>query len=102
MIQMFIYKPGIAGYKTGSSSQNQEHVQSNIFMDELIVFTVKKHNDYIKFDQVKQSILQQMDQYADKIVEWLSKDQSESRYVWFRGLLYHYGIVVDKDSNRGF
>ncbi len=46
----------------------QEHVKLklNIFINELIIFTTKKHDDGIKFDQIKQFIIQQINQNTDE------------------------------------
>jgi len=93
-----ICKLDIAEYKT------KEHVQSklSIIINELIMFTIKKHDDDIKFDQIKQFIIQQINKNTDEIIEWLSQNQSKPQYIWFLGLLYHYGIGIDKDNNKAF
>ncbi len=74
-------------------------------INEIIVLTIKKHNYGNKFDQIKQFIIQQIlqtNQCTDEIIEWLSKNQNKSQYIWFLGLLYHYDIGKDKDSNEAF
>jgi len=40
-----VCKLGIVEYKTNLNIQSQEHVQSNIFINEFIGFIIKKHDE---------------------------------------------------------
>ena len=80
---------------------NLQH-QLNVFIDELIIFIIKKHNEGTKFDRIKKVIIQQISQRIDEFITLLSKDQRKSQHVWFLGLFYHYGISMDKDGNKAF
>ena len=78
------------------------NVQLNVFINELIVFIIKKHDEGIEFDRMKQVVIQQINQITDDLLTSLSRNQNESRYIWFLGLFYHHGIGIDKDDNRAF
>ncbi len=82
--------------------QNQENIQLNIFINELIIFIIKKHDEGIKFDRIKQVIIQQINQSAGELIKLLSHNQSRSQYIWFLGIFYHYGIGIDEDNNKAF
>ncbi len=49
----------------------------NIFINESIIFIIKKHDEGIGLDQIKQLIIQQtlqINQSTDELVEWLSNN----------------------------
>src|SRR6266542_4116678 len=97
-----IYEIDIAEYETNLNLQNQENIQLNIFINELIIFIIKKHDEGIMLDQIKQVIIQQINQSTGELMKLLSQNQTESQYIWFLGLFYHYGIGIDKDNNKAF
>src|SRR6266511_2953133 len=99
MIQTF--KLNIAEHdETNFSLPNQEHIQLNMFIDELIIFIIKKHDEGIDFDQIKQIIIQQINQITGNLIKLLLQSQSKSQYIWFLGLFYHYNIGLDKNSMK--
>ena len=66
----------------------------NIY-DDLITFIIEKHNRDITFDRVPQFIKQQIlqiNQNTEKLINWLTKNQDKSRYIWFLGLFYYYKL----------
>src|SRR5688572_24240629 len=86
--------------ETNLSLQNQKHAQLNLFLNELITFVIKKHDEGIEFDRIKSVIIQQINQNTSEFIKLLSQNQNESQHIWFFGLFYHYGIGIDKDSNK--
>ena len=73
-----------------------------MFVNELITFVIKKHDEGIGFDRIKSVILQQINQTTSEFIKLLSQNQREPQYIWFLGLFYHYGIGTDEDSNKAF
>ncbi|CAI2172547.1 14807_t:CDS:2 [Funneliformis geosporum] len=67
----------------------------------LIRFVIKKHNEGITFDQIKQFIIKQKIFQNENFLNWL-KNQQSSQYIWFLGLFYYYSIGVDEDSVKAF
>ena len=73
-----------------------------MFVNELITFVIKKHDEGIGFDRIKSVILQQINQTTSEFIKLLSQNQREPQYIWFLGLFYNYGIGTDEDSNKAF
>ncbi|GES72661.1 kinase-like domain-containing protein [Rhizophagus clarus] len=91
-----------SNYSSDSLSDSINH----IFIDELIRFLIKKHNQGVAFDQIKQLINQQilkLNQNTDNLVNWLLKNQDDAQYIWFLGLFYYYNIInTEESSNKAF
>ncbi|GBB92301.1 hypothetical protein RclHR1_00020004 [Rhizophagus clarus] len=98
--QNYIDNLSIASDQTSSSNGLIESVYGAV-TDKLINYIIKKHDGGINFDQVQQLIdkkILQLNQNSNKLLDWLSKNQDESRYVWFLGLFYYYNIGIEENS----
>src|SRR5687768_9850312 len=95
----YLCKPDLAEYVTNLSLQNKQNIQLKVFFNELIIFIIKKHDEGIGFDRIKQIIIQQINQSTDEFIKLLTQNQSKPQYIWFLGLFYHYGIGIEKDNN---
>src|SRR6266540_4894270 len=77
-------------------------------IDNLIEFIIKKHDEYINFNdfnQIKQLIDQtitQSNRTANNILSWLRKNQDTKQYIWLFGLFYYHHIGVEDDDRKAF
>jgi len=74
-------------------------------VNQLITKIIKIHDEGITFNQVHQLINQkilQFNQDADKLINWLMKNQNISQYIWFLGLFYYYSIDTEENSAKAF
>ncbi|GBC08000.1 hypothetical protein RclHR1_07850002 [Rhizophagus clarus] len=70
--------------------------------DILINYIIKKHDGGITFDQVQELIdkkILQLNQNLNNLIDWLSKNQDESKYIWFLGLFYYYDFGIKEINN---
>ncbi|GES82577.1 kinase-like domain-containing protein [Rhizophagus clarus] len=87
---------------------NSDNIIDNInnkIVDELIKYVIKKHDNGITFDQIKQFISQQiskLDHAMEKLIKWLLKNQTKSQHIFSLGLFYYYNIGVKEDSIKAF
>ncbi|UZO08236.1 uncharacterized protein OCT59_028494 [Rhizophagus irregularis] len=73
-----------------------------INVDSLIAFLIEKHDRGITFEQIQQLISKQIlqtNQATDRFINWLLKNQNQSKYIWFFGLFYYYNILLEKNSS---
>ncbi|GBC52592.2 uncharacterized protein OCT59_028773 [Rhizophagus irregularis] len=88
------------------SSDSKFDIINYSFIDKLITFIIKKHDKGYTFDQIQQLLDQitlQFDQITNNlIINWLTKNQDKSAYIWLFGLLYYYGIGIEENDNKSF
>ncbi|GBC08662.1 hypothetical protein RclHR1_00830013 [Rhizophagus clarus] len=100
-----------------TSSQNRSDISSiasdrasihliesiySVVADELISYIIKKHDGGITFDQVQQLIdkkILQSNQNSNNLIDWLSRNQNKSQYIWFLGLFYYYNINIEENTS---
>uniref|UniRef100_U9V817 Protein kinase domain-containing protein n=1 Tax=Rhizophagus irregularis (strain DAOM 181602 / DAOM 197198 / MUCL 43194) TaxID=747089 RepID=U9V817_RHIID len=88
------------------SSDSKFDIINYSFIDKLITFIIKKHDKGYTFDQIQQLLDQitlQFDQITNNlIINWLTKNQDKSAYIWLFGLLYYYGIGIEENDDKSF
>ncbi|CAI2182909.1 2088_t:CDS:2 [Funneliformis geosporum] len=72
-------------------------------VDRLINLVIKKHNEGITFDQIKQFIKLKISQLykIENLLNWIKKQQN-SQYIWLLGLFYYYNIGINEDNVKGY
>ncbi|GES99064.1 kinase-like domain-containing protein [Rhizophagus clarus] len=78
---------------------------NNIIVDKLIIVIIKKHDEGYSFDQIQQLIDQktlQFNQITNNLINWLTKNQDKSPYMWLFGLFYYYGIGIEENDKKAF
>ncbi|GBB83453.1 hypothetical protein RclHR1_10190002 [Rhizophagus clarus] len=68
----------------------------SIGVNELITAIIEKHDEGYTFEQIQELISQrisQLNQITDYLVNWLTENQDEPKYIWLFGLLYYYNIA---------
>jgi TPR repeat protein len=106
--QVIVVSNNNSSRESGTSVDSFDSTFYKIIIDKLIIVIIKKHEQGYTFDQIhriieqKISQLNQLSQAADSLLDWLIKNQSILRYVWFLGLLYYYNIEISKDDNKAF
>src|SRR5437764_6973143 len=68
---------------------------NNIIADKLVTFIIKKHNEGITFDHIRQLVEQQIlrfHQPSNEILNWLLKNQVKPQYIYLLGIFYYYNI----------
>ena len=55
--------------ETNLSLKDPENLQLNLFINELIVFILKKHDEGIEFDLIKRVIIQQIHSYISEPIK---------------------------------
>ncbi|PKB97497.1 kinase-like protein [Rhizophagus irregularis] len=78
---------------------------SNLIVDKLIKIIIKKHDKGYTFDQIQQLIDQKalrFNQITNNLINWLTKNQDKSPYIWLFGLFYYYGIEIEENDNKAF
>ncbi|CAB4376365.1 unnamed protein product [Rhizophagus irregularis] len=76
-------------------------------IDKLIDHLIKLHDEFgYGFAGVKQIIEQNIQDInqplLDDILDWLIKNQTSSKYIFFRGFLYFNGIIVKRNGDKAF
>ncbi|GBC03722.1 hypothetical protein RclHR1_05290010 [Rhizophagus clarus] len=90
-----------SGRESFSSINLIESIYNEV-ADILINYIIKKHDEGITFDQVQELIdkkMLQLNQNLSKLIDWLSKNQDESKYIWFLGLFYYYNFGIEMNNN---
>ncbi|GES98820.1 kinase-like domain-containing protein [Rhizophagus clarus] len=93
----------IASNQASSTSINLIDSIYSTVADKLINYIIKKHDRGITFDQVQELInkkILQLNQNVDDLIDWISKNQDKSQYIWFLGLFYYYNIGTIDDNNN--
>ncbi|PKY55961.1 kinase-like protein [Rhizophagus irregularis] len=78
---------------------------NNLIIDKLITVINKKHDKGYTFDQIQQLIDQktlQFNQITNNPINWLTKNQDKSAYIWLHGLFYYYGIGIEENDDKAF
>ncbi|UZO07132.1 uncharacterized protein OCT59_027430 [Rhizophagus irregularis] len=78
---------------------------SNLIVDKLIKIIIKKHDKGYTFDQIQQLIDQKtlrFNQITNNLINWLTKNQDKSPYIWLLGLFYYYGIGIEENDSKAF
>ncbi|GBB89765.1 hypothetical protein RclHR1_16560006 [Rhizophagus clarus] len=92
----------IASDRASLSSINLIESIYGAVADKLISYIIKKHDRGITFDQVQQLIskkILQLNQNVNDLIDWLSKNQDKSQYIWFLGLFYYNNIVIKENNS---
>ncbi|RGB27011.1 kinase-like domain-containing protein [Rhizophagus diaphanus] len=77
-------------------------------VDKLINHLIRVHDELCYFPTETSEIINQNIQDIDKflqinIFDWLIRNQTSSKYIFFRGFLYYYGIIIiEKDEDKAF
>src|ERR1044072_1208990 len=64
---------------------------NNMIVDKLVTFVIKKHNEGITFNYIKQLIEQRilrLNHPSNNILNWLLKNQVKPQYTYFLGVFY--------------
>ena len=79
---------------------------ANIIIDKLILLLIRIHDEKgYNFKETNQFINQcisLLNQAQNNILDWLSKNQTNSQYIFFLGFLYYNGIIVEKNGDKAF
>ncbi|GBC03724.1 hypothetical protein RclHR1_05290012 [Rhizophagus clarus] len=92
----------IASDQASFSSINLIESIYNEVVDILINYIIKKHDRGITFDQGQELIdkkILQLNQNMNNLIDWLSKNQDESKYNWFLGLFYYYNFGIEENNS---
>ncbi|CAI2179071.1 11925_t:CDS:2 [Funneliformis geosporum] len=84
---------------------NQKSVQLNSFIEDLIICIIKKHDEGILLDRINQYVIQQIleaNQNTNNLIEWLTKNQNKSQYIWLFALFYYNNIDVNENHKKAF
>ncbi|GBB87039.1 hypothetical protein RclHR1_01350014 [Rhizophagus clarus] len=78
-----------------------ESIYSEV-VDLLISYIIKKHDKGITLGQVQELLdkkILQLNQNVNNLIDWLSKNQNESKYIWLLGLFYYYNSSTEENNS---
>ncbi|GET65601.1 kinase-like domain-containing protein [Rhizophagus irregularis DAOM 181602=DAOM 197198] len=91
-------------FQTNSSKDSSFDIINDSLVDKLIAFIINKHDKGYNFDQIQQiiEITLKCNQIINDLINWLTKNQNKSAYIWLFGLFYYYGIGIEENDNKAF